>query len=319
MSSNQGSLRRPGRAGAMPRAEIGRAREAGRRRLRPAVLMLEDRRLMATFTVTSAADAMTGGSPDAGTLRWAVEQADGAAGPSVIDFALGTAPATISLSDGQLELSGTGGPIAIVGPGAAALTVDGGVGRVLQIDPGIAASVSGLTISGGSVAGPGGGVYNLGTAELKGVVLTDNASNTDSFDPGGGGLDNEGTATLTDCTISGNTSGKGGGLRNHGTLMMIDCTVSGNTCTWNGGGLYNYGVATLDGCRVSGNSGLDGSGSGIFSIGPGFNGRSTSITLTHCTIADNAGTGLINDFEGVVGDTSPPRRRWSTASSAATR
>ena len=40
-----------------------------------------------------------------------------------------------------------------------------------------------------------------------------------------------GTVTLTDCTVSGNSAGiGGGGLYNHGgTTTLTDCTISGNS------------------------------------------------------------------------------------------
>ena len=54
---------------------------------------------------------------------------------------------------------------------------------MFQVDAGVTASISGLTITGGKTAGNGGGLYNDG-----------------------------GTVTLTNCTVSGNSaSGNGGG------------------------------------------------------------------------------------------------------------
>ena len=112
------------------RASAGRGptarRHRDRRRLRPDLLVLEDRRLMATFTVNSTADTLTGGLPTSGTLRWAVEEADGASSDSTIDFDLGAAAQMIALSQGQLELSNTNYSTAIDGP-TAGLTVSGGV------------------------------------------------------------------------------------------------------------------------------------------------------------------------------------------------
>ncbi len=50
---------------------------------------------------------------------------------------------------------------------------------------------------------------------------------------------NDGTATLTDCTISGNSAalGLGGGLWDYGTATLTDCTISGNSSN-EGGGVY---------------------------------------------------------------------------------
>src|SRR5262249_47026288 len=70
----------------------------------------------------------------------------------------------------------------------------------------------------------------------------------------GGGLLNYGTATLTNCTVSGNSAGGGGGLLNYGTATLTNCTVSGNSAGFGGGGVYNAGTATLINCTVSGTS-----------------------------------------------------------------
>ena len=122
-----------------------RSKKRSRHRLLPAVLGLEDRRLL-TFHVTSIADDGT-----TGTLRWAVQQADVATSPSTIDFRLGNAPATITLAS-ELELSNTAEPITIDGSGANLLGINGNTaGSVFQIDPQVTASLSGLTI-GGSAA-----------------------------------------------------------------------------------------------------------------------------------------------------------------------
>ena len=91
---------------------------------------------------------------------------------------------------------------------------------------------------------------------------------------------NSGTAnlTLTDCTVSGNSSGGGaregggGGLANYGTATLTGCTLSDNYApSYNGyynglsgfgGGVFNSGTAnlTLTGCTVSGNSAVGGGG-----------------------------------------------------------
>ena len=69
---------------------------------------------------------------------------------------------------------------------------------------------------------------------------------------------NSGTATLTDCAVSGNSANDGGGgLYNHGgTLTLINCTVSGNSANDGGGGLSTRnGTLALTNCTVSANSG----------------------------------------------------------------
>ena len=95
-------------------------------------------------------------------------------------------PQTITLTGGQLELSDTSGTETITGPAAGVTVSGGGASRVFQVDAGVTASISGLTITGGTTTGNGGGLYNDG-----------------------------GNVTLTNCTVSGNSAGYyGGGLYN---------------------------------------------------------------------------------------------------------
>ena len=79
------------------------------------------------------------------------------------------------------------------------------------------------------------------------------------------GVCNYGTATLDDCTISGNSSNQigGGGVNNgeYATATLNDCTISGNSTSGGGGGVYvNFGTTTLTNCTISGNSADAGGG-----------------------------------------------------------
>ena len=99
----------------------------------------------------------------------------------------------------------------------------GGASRVFQVDADVTASISGLTITGGTTAGNGGGLANYG-----------------------------GTTTLTDCTVSGNSATV------HSTaaaacttlaarLTLTNCTVSGNSASVGGG--VPAGAVTTEGPR----------------------------------------------------------------------
>ncbi len=203
---------------------------APRRRSRPILTVLEDRRLLSTYDVTSTAD-----DGSTGTLRWAIAQANSATGASAIDFQLGTAAATITLGDGQLELTNTKVPTTIYdGVGQGPLTISGNsAGRVFLIDANVTATLSGLTITAGLAAGDyGGGLEDLGTTTVNDCAITGNSATY------GGGLyiATNATATLTDCVISGNLSsasggspGDGGGIDNSGTATLTDCTIGGNS------------------------------------------------------------------------------------------
>jgi hypothetical protein len=277
-----------------------------RHRFSPAILALEARRLLTTFDVTSTAD-----DGSVGTLRWAVQQVDVATSPSTIDFNLGPAPATITLSRGQLELSNTTEPTTITGPGAGLLQVSAmKAGRVIQIDPHVTASLSGLTITGGKTSGQGGGVDNAGMARLTAVTISGNSAlygggllsngelalsdctisgNSATIEGGGAWMD--GSANVENCTIEGNTSADiGGGVFSRDSMFtMSDCTISGNSAQ-GGGGIYNQNQATVTGCTISGNSAQN-NGGGLVT------GTAGSSSLSACTINGNFardGAGLEN-------------------------
>jgi hypothetical protein len=105
----------------------------------------EKRELLTTFNVASTAD-----DGSAGTLREVIAAANAASSPSTIDFQLASTPATITLTQGQLELSNTSAAITIDGLGAGLLSFSGNnASRVLLVDNGVTAVLSGLTITGG--------------------------------------------------------------------------------------------------------------------------------------------------------------------------
>ena len=93
--------------------------------------------------------------------------------------------------------------------------------------------------------------------------------------------------TLTNSTVSGNTSSdNGGGIRKNGsgTIILTNSTVSGNTSTVRGGGIYtNFSVVTLMGSTISGNTSTA-PGGGIYS-------RSGAVTLTNSTVSRNTSSG----------------------------
>ena len=133
-----------------------------------------------------------------------MDEANAATSPSVIDFNLGSSPQTITLTEGQLALSNAAYSVTIEGPGASLLDVSGNnASRVFQIDQSVTASLSGLTISDASTTGNGGGVYNQGTTTITDCTIT---GNTSSGTDGGGGVYNKSGShiTLVDTTISGN-------------------------------------------------------------------------------------------------------------------
>jgi hypothetical protein len=132
----------------------------------------------------------------------------------------------------------------------------------------------------GNLARIGGGIYNFANSVLtlrSSTRLRDNVATIS-----GGGLWNDGTATLTNATLSGNqaTDGVGGGLYNGGTATLSDVTLSGNQATnRDGGGLWNHGTATLTNVTISGNSAIHGLGGGIYNDSDGPVAMLTNVTI----------------------------------------
>jgi hypothetical protein len=240
-----------------------------------------------SYLVTSTAD-----SNDFGTLRAAIAWANMSTNanpanladpaPDTIIFDTGGAFATlqtITLTPGlgTLELSNTSDSESIIGP-AAGVTISGGnaVG-VFQVQSGVTASLSDLTITGGSTTGKGGGVDDQGSLTLSDCTIAGNSAGS------GGGVSTESgaTATIVDCTLSGNTaSGSGGGLFNQGDTTLTNCTIAGNSAN-DGGGIYNTaGTTVLYDCTVSGNT-ASGSGGGLDNYGG-------TITLGNTIVAGNS-------------------------------
>jgi hypothetical protein len=290
MNGDQMWFRRRNRTDGMGR-DGTRVRTRHRPRLEDSIL--EDRRLLTkVITVTSPAD----GGP--GTLRQAIVVANATTTEDVkIEFKLKATE--ITLSTGQLELSNTAQPIAIVGPGADRLAVDGnGASRVFEISSGVTASISGMSVTGGLTSDDGAGLLNQGDLTLTGVTVSHNRS------PAGGGLDNLGKATLVGCTFADNTGSFGGGILNVGTATLQDCSFVDNTAGHYGGGIENYGAATLVGCSFVGNTAGDGAGGG-FAGNENLFVPSKSSVLINCSFIDNTSGGFGGGLALFVSDGGP--------------
>jgi len=213
------------------------------------------------LTVTKLDDSS---DPQAVTLRAAINFADtfDPTDPVTITFAPGL-EGTLTLTQGPLPA--ITGNVAIVGPGANRLTIDGNAqGNILSVQPGA-------------------------FAELQGLTLADGNSATPSV---AGGITNWGTTVIVNCEISANVGLGGGGIANHGSLLMLDSTLDNNQTSGTGGGLDNDGQAKLIMCTVAENSATVVAGGGIFNGGAG------QIILDNCTVAKNfallEGDGLAN-------------------------
>ncbi|HYC81654.1 MAG TPA: right-handed parallel beta-helix repeat-containing protein, partial [Solirubrobacterales bacterium] len=232
---------------------------------------------------------------------------------------------TIALAGEELEVKGGGGleSIAIVGPGAAQLSVDaGGESRVFR-SLGVALKVSGLTIEGGhvddaAIDGTGGaGIYSEdGSVVLEDVRVTGNE--VESFRDGGGvAIEEEAQLEVIDSRIDHNLSGHyggglftdsfapvtirgseidhneagrgGGGIDARGeALTVTESSISWNTAGEAGGGIYAQLTGLLETSTVNGNAAAEGSGGGGLAMDSEFD----SFSVISSTIAGNSGGGV---------------------------
>jgi hypothetical protein len=154
----------------------------------------------------------------------------------------------------------------------------------------------------------GGGIYNCGanpsinqyglclvpaTLTLNGSTISNNVNTFGS----GGGILNDPLATLTvnSSTVAGNTAGtSGGGIENNGAATISRSTIATNVSnggvnTWSGGGgIHNTGPTTLNNSLVQGNTAAVLAG-GIFASG--------QLTINKGTVTGNtagpAGGGMV--------------------------
>jgi hypothetical protein len=140
------------------------------------------------------------------------------------------------------------------------------------------------TISGNIDHGTvGGGMVNVGTATVTNSTISSNSTSR-----AGGGVNNVGSFILSNSTLSGNTAGSsGGGLFNRNlddsTVIIINSTISTNTAGSYGGGLYNR---SIDGSTITvTNSTISGNSTGV--AGGGVTNYSGNLTLARNLISGN--------------------------------
>jgi hypothetical protein len=126
-------------------------------------------------------------------------------------------------------------------------------------------TLDGLTLAGGTIAGEGGGLRNLGRVVVMHSTLADNAADD------GGGVSNEGALTITDSAIVQSRAQAGAGILNRGTLIVVNTTIADNAAD-EGGGIANLGrgPVVITNTTVARNSaeGIFGGG-GIANLGSG--------------------------------------------------
>ena len=199
-------------------------------------------------------------------------------------------PLTIILNGSELTISDD---VNILGLGDDVLTIDAnGTSRVIGIDGAADVLMSGLTVTGGLTSGHGGGLHNPeGTLTLYNVNVTGNSAGL-----GGGGIFSSGEMTILNGSVTGNSADQGGGISSFdGDMTLTGVTISSNTATRrDGGGIYKEnGDITLSYVTISDNRAED-SGGGIFNDNFG-KFIMTDVLITNNSAEDDGG-GIYNDF-----------------------
>lgn len=245
---------------------------------------LEPRQLLATFTVTSIADA------GAGTLRQAVFDANATTEADVIEFDSSLALGTVTLTSGEIPITS---PMTIRGTDAS--------GEYL-----------GIAVSGNNASR----IFNIndGTGSEVAVSITDMILLNGSFSPvnpanGGGAIVNLEALTLDRTTIQLNTVatlGQGGALLNYGTTVIRDSFFWGNSAVGNGGAVFNLGGAgaasmTIINSTFHNNTATQ-AGGAIFQQSSGVGASLVVLNSTiNGNIADSNGTGTADFIGGGIG------------------
>ncbi len=266
----------------------------GRLPYRPGLVVLEDRLVLSTLTVTSSADDVTQNH----TLRYAVAHAH--SGDTILLTAAIKSP--IVLTNGELLLSQNVTIESV--PGKTPSISGDGLSRVFEISAGASVNLINLNIiDGNGIAnnpdgaptdeGNGGGILNYGTLTVSGCTLSGNTATANAangyYDFGGAIFSNNGALTIIGSTLSSNTAVNGGGISEFGAVTVIGCTFLNDIGTQVGGGLTVSGTVTVTGSTFAGNSTAY-VGGGIFF----FSGTLTVIgsKLSGNTAADGYGNGI---------------------------
>jgi hypothetical protein len=151
------------------------------------------------------------------------------------------------------------------------------------------------------VANEGGGI-RIGTPGTPTpATLTNCTVSGNSARYGGGILNYLGILSLKGCSVSGNSAFDGGGILNRlGTLSLSRCTVLNNVAFDAGGGIENAsGTLTATSSTLSGNWARQGGGLSNRTVNPG----PATATVINCTVSGNSaisGGGIRNELGTLV-------------------
>lgn len=164
--------------------------------------------------------------------------------------------------------------VEIRGPGARDLTVTrssaAGTPRfgIFAVGAGRTVKISGLTILGGN-SDFGGGIRNQGTLTLEQSEVSGNSATEGGGGVFGGGGTTPTTTNIVSSTFSYNDAGRGGGVdfASNAGGTITNSTFFRNLADREGGAIYSGGSPTITGATISGNdAGVE--GGGIFGLSP---------------------------------------------------
>lgn len=248
-----------------------------------------------SYVVTKTDNAGTG------TLRAAVASAntDGVDSDITFDAAVFSTLKTITLAT-ELGL-GVNGKLTITGPAAGVRISGNNVCRVFRVPDGADVTLNGLTIMWGR-SDFGAGIQNSGTLSINNCTITLNVG-ADY----GGGVFNQGNMALRNCTLSGNSATTSGGGINSGAIVsngrtalsVANCAFLNNTSAEDGAGMYiRYGTSTTVTNSTFVQNVASEQGGGVYSDG--------GVDMTNCTFMTNfansgqTGGGVYGSFASTV-------------------
>lgn len=278
-----------------------------------------------TFSVNSTVDSIDANPGDGVcetsianecTLRAAVQESNALPGADTIIISSGSYVLTISGRSEDASLTGDidiTDDVSILGIDASNTIVDANnIDRIFDVFAPANVVIEDISVQNGDIAltgalgEHGGGIRNQGTLSLNEVIVVGNTAGDFGI---GGGIFNVGTLNLLDVSISGNFANHTGGVGNFGdgNATLTNVTISNNTSIIGTAGMQNgEGISGLSPTAILTNVTISGNvGGGCTGCGGGF-GNEDSATLTNVTITENTGFAGAGIFIGYAGPDPQP-------------
>ena len=178
-------------------------------------------------------------------------------------------------------------------------------GGAIHIPHGNTVTATNVTFRNNSAADHAGAIWNNGTFKATNCRFEKNSASDVGAVYNSVTSDGAGTATLTDCTFTGNKGTAGAGALANAlgnAVMTIDgCTITDNTASGHGGGVWNGGTLSATNSTFTDNTAND--------VGAIYNAVSDdgkiagNATLTGCTFTGNKGTAGAGALGNAMGNT----------------